>query len=648
MSQPKDVEAAYDHHDNDLALAWSGLTVTAPKRPRPLLGPLDGQARAGELLAVAIAPDDRASRAHHGTPHAVMGPSGAGKSTFLDAICQRTPSARLQGQVTVNGSTDYDTREMFSFVEQDDALLGVLTVKETVTFAAHLALGPKYPNLEQHIDSTLQSLGLASIANNRIGTPLQRGISGGQKRRVTIACSVVAKPRVLVLDEPTSGLDATSGKEVVAFLRRLAKEQNVLVVCTIHQPNFDTFSLFDRLLLLAGGRVMYDGETATLPNYLASIESPVPEHVNPADHAIELVNTEFLKKDEETYGSMPPVSADDHLNALAAKWTEHRHATPDPRPSYGDTTTTTTGATLALGSRSGKRTGFAVGSQKTVTLMHRTVLNYSRNLLAYGIRLAMYVGMGLMLATIWVHLGYSTNKLNDRLSVSFFSVAFLAFMSVAGIPAFLEERAVFIRERANGLYTPGHYHLATTLVSMPFLFFCALFYTLIIYWAIPMNPGATHFFRFLLYLFLALFAAESQSLLIAALVPVFVAALALASFANGLWMCVQGYFIRATSLPRFWYYTAHFIDYQTFSFDLLVRNDFAGQILPCPVEPNGSCLCPIPSSLVAQGQCAVTGEDVLQNLGIAGVSDGLYIGIMLIIILVYRLLMWLVLILRKR
>ena len=147
------------------------------------------------------------------------------------------------------------------------------------------SLGPSYPNIANHIDSTLQSLGLASIANNRIGTPLQRGISGGQKRRVTIACSVVAKPRVLVLDEPTSGLDATSGKEVVAFrgslcvlslvlyfssdslalahpiVRRLAKEQNVLVVCTIHQPNFDTFSLFDRLLLLAGGQVMYDGET---------------------------------------------------------------------------------------------------------------------------------------------------------------------------------------------------------------------------------------------------------------------------------------------------------------------------------------------------------------------------------------------------
>lgn len=68
-----------------------------------------------------------------------MGPSGAGKSTFLDAICQRTPSGRSQGRVTINKSTEFSTRELFSFVEQDDALLGVLTVKETVTFAAHLA-----------------------------------------------------------------------------------------------------------------------------------------------------------------------------------------------------------------------------------------------------------------------------------------------------------------------------------------------------------------------------------------------------------------------------------------------------------------------------------------------------------------------------
>jgi ABC-type multidrug transport system permease subunit len=79
------------------------------------------------------------------------------------------------------------------------------------------------------------------------------------------------------------------------------------------------------------------------------------------------------------------------------------------------------------------------------------------------------------------------------------------------------------------------------------------------YWAIGLHPGASHFFKFLIYLFLGVFAAESQSLLLASIVPIFVAALALAAFANGLWMVVQGYFIRASSLPRWLYYSLHFI-----------------------------------------------------------------------------------------
>ncbi|GAA6009317.1 hypothetical protein JCM10207_004348 [Rhodosporidiobolus poonsookiae] len=554
-----------------------------------------------------------------------MGPSGAGKSTFLDALCKRTAA---QGKITFNGSTDYSTRDLISFVEQDDALLGVLTVRETVTFAARLALGPGYPHLAEHVSSTLRNLGLQDISNNRIGTPLQRGISGGQKRRVTIACSVVAKPPILVLDEPTSGLDSASGREVVSFLRRLAQEQNILVICTIHQPNFQTFSLFDRLLLLGGGQAMYDGPVAELDTYLASIGHPVPVHVNPADHAIDLVNTEFAEN-EDTAQALSRKMVES-----ASRWkAEH----PEDR-------------LVSMAQHDQLPVLRAVGAaslatlRQTITLMHRNVLNYSRNLLAYGIRLGMYIGMALLLALVWIRLGWNSDKLNDRLSVSFFSVAFLGFMSVAGIPAFLEERAVFIRERANGLYGSGAYLLASTLVSIPFLFACSLVYTLIMYWAIGMNSGAVHFFRFLVYLFLALFAAESQSMLVAAAVPIFVAALALACFANGLWM---GYFIRARSLPRFWYYSFHFMDFQKYAFELLVRNDSDGKTMPCPVDADGSCLCPIASSLVP-AQCAISGRDVLKDLGIDGVHDGLWVALLFVIIIVFRLAMWAVLVLRKK
>jgi len=113
-------------------------------------------------------------------------------------------------------------------------------------------------------------------------------------------------------------------------------------------------------------------------------------------------------------------------------------------------------------------------------------------------------------------------------------------------------------------------------------------------------------------------------------------------------MCVGGYFIRAVNLPRFWYFWAHFIDYQTYAFDLLVVNDLRGLVFDCAIEADGSCHCDYPSSLISQGLCQLRGEDVLDSLGIGGINTGLYAGILVVITLVFRLLLYLVLVLKKR
>ncbi|KAL8278129.1 hypothetical protein RQP46_009453 [Phenoliferia psychrophenolica] len=587
MESSTSASVTYPPHDLEksgtlapISLSWSDISFAAKGRETPILSNVNGEISSGKLLAV-------------------MGPSGAGKSTFLDVLCRR--ASALTGEILLNGSPDFKPTEVISFVEQDDAFL------------------PRnFVGLEAHIDHTLKSLGLQDIANNRIGTPLQRGISGGQKRRVTIACSMVAQPRILVLDEPTSGLDAASSLEVISSVKRLVLQTNTVCIATIHQPNYETFALFDQLLLLAGGRVVYNGPCDRLDDYLSVLGRPVPQHSNPADHAIAIANTEFF----DTAGSN--LSAQEHLVELEDTWRKNASAfTVQPTHVAGP---------LILDRQHSPIRDAAFA---TTILMRRNVTNYSRNLLAFGIRFGMYCAMGFLLATVWINLGTDSSKLQDRLSVFFFSVAFLGFMSVSGIPAFLEERSVFIRERGNGLYTPGPYVLANTLTTVPFLFACTLAFALIAYFAIGLHGGATHFFRFLIYLFLGVFAAESQSVLVAAILPIFVAALAIASFANGLWMVVQGYFIRATALPRFWYYTFHFIDFQTFAFELLTRNDLIGLTFDCPTIA-GVCSCPYPSSL--------TPED----LGYAGVSDGLYVGILLIIIVVYRLALWGVLVMKKR
>ncbi|KAJ9111238.1 hypothetical protein QFC22_006538 [Naganishia vaughanmartiniae] len=247
-------------------------------------------------------------------------------------------------------------------------------------------------------------------------------------------------------------------------------------------------------------------------------------------------------------------------------------------------------------------------------LGERMTLNYSRNLLAYGVRAAMYAGMGVMLATIWIHLGTDASKINDRLSVHFYSVAFLAFMPVAGIPGFLEERANYRKESANGLYSALPFVIANSVVTLPFLFVCSTLFVLIMYWGIGLHPGAGPVFRYIGFLFLSIYVAESQVILVASCLPIFVAALAVSAFLNGFWMSVGGYFIRAVNLPRFWYYSFHWMDYQRYAFELLANSDLRGLDFTC-----GASGCPFASST---GSGMVSGYDVLHELDIDGINYG--------------------------
>jgi len=420
---------------------------------------------------------------------------------------------------------------------------------------------------------------------------------------------------------------------------------------------------------------MYQGKVDGIAEYFSSMGLPCPIHANPADWAIRIVNTDFRSSrsldeefDEHESGiGMSGVSKSSSpqmtLDQLSSSWDQYS-STPSKQPnshlplhtkSASSDTSHMTEKELEEGSSPRSLThtsshsprlsalqSIQSAAYKTNLLMLRAFYNYSRNLLAYGIRLGMYAGMGFLLATIWIRLKKEDGKINDRLSVFFFSVAFLGFMSVAGIPSFLEERSVFVRERSNGLYGPGVYVLANSIVTLPFLFLCSLLFCLICYWAIGLHPGASAFFKFLSFLFLAVYVAESQSILIAAAIPIFVAALAIAAFANGFWMCVQGYFIRAVNLPRFWYYWAHFIDYQTFAFNTLVVNEFRGEIYECTTPGSqGECHCSIPSSLPnVGGQCQLSGEDVLKSLDLEGIDVTLYVFILVIIALVYRLMFW--------
>lgn len=520
-----------------------------------------------------------------------------------------------------------------NFVEQEDALLGVLTVRESVAYALRLHL-PLLPRKEvsDRVNRVLTALGLQSCADQVIGTPISRGISGGQKRRVTAACAMATYPRILLLDEVTSGLDSTSAREVMSAIRTLAVAEGIIVLATIHQPSMGTLAQFTNLLLLAEGKVCYSGAVDDLEGFFLRWGHPVDRFVTPVEHAMNFLNNDFDASREPKLPSAD-LLRDYYLSTMKGP-TSVLLEEPSPSDPYSDSSV-----------MDGKAGLLDTLFWNTIVLSERSARYYSRNLLAYGVRAGMYAGMGFMLAVIWIRLGHKDSTINDRLSVHFYSTAFLAFMSVAGIPGFLEERAVYYRETKNGLYSTLPFLLANTLVNIPFLFACVMLFALVCYWAVGLHSGGTAFFRFVSFLFLAILAAESQVLVIAALLPVFVAALAIGAFMNGFWMSVGGYFIRARSLPRFWFYSFHFMDYQKYSFELLTNSDLRGLVFQCATV-DGVCACAYPSS--TPKTCTVSGEDVLSYLEIGGISYGKWVAILISINIIYRIALFCALKVRTR
>lgn len=223
--------------------------------------------------------------AHPSQILAIVGPSGAGKSTLLDILAARTTPTH--GAVLLNSSTlNLSTfRKLSTYVPQHDACLPLLTVSETFAFAARLLL-PSKSQIQATVDSLLADLRLTHVANTR----LISGLSGGERRRVSIGLSLLHDPAVLLLDEPTSGLDSASAFNVISTLKSICLARHRTVVLSIHQPSFRILSAIDRILLLCKGCVIHHGTLSTLESFLVSKEFSIPPQLNPLEFAMEIMN----------------------------------------------------------------------------------------------------------------------------------------------------------------------------------------------------------------------------------------------------------------------------------------------------------------------------------------------------------------------
>lgn len=602
-------------------LDWTDITVSIPSKDVCLINSCSGSVRAGEVMAL-------------------MGPSGSGKTTLLNVLAQRgvPPHATNSGTVStesfiVNAS---NVRQFSSYVEQEDSLIGSLTVRETVDFAcqfndanldARLAKGESVDrpasSPAKRVDDVLSYLGLKDQQNVRVGTPIRKGISGGQKRRLSVAAQIVGSPSVLFLDEPTSGLDSTAAFHVVKAVKDAAKAMDMAVIMSIHQPSTATFQLFDKVMFLSKGSTIYNGRSDKLLEHFEKVGYPIPPRYNPAEYILELTNTDFsgesgtFEDDERTV-----------VDHLATEWEKAAH---DVAVSYVESSVSFTLCRNLLAC-------ILLQSKQTLILSRRLFIKARRDILAYYVRIAMYLGLAILMGTVWLRLGNDQTDIQPIINAMFFSGAFLSFMTVAYIPAYLEDYHSYKKEFMNGQYGPGAFVIANFLVGLPFIFVIVCLFSVVTYFMCNFRHSASGFWYYVMWLFLDLLAAESLTIFVATLAPIFVVALALTAFANGLWMSVGGFLVSSNILNAFWYYTFYWVNYQRYTFQGMMFNEFsADRIFNCDLN----CNCMYVSDLASQ--CSIRGTAVLEALGYSHSQRGLWAGVMIALIFGYRFLTYLTL-----
>ena len=299
--------------------------------------------------------------------------------------------------------------------------------------------------------------------------------------------------------------------------------------------------------MLSAGKAHYFGAVSDVEAYYSTIGNPFPVHTNPAEYLLELLNVDFSSDREY---------AEARLAQLQSSWAQSaklkelsQEAVRAVALSQYEITNQPSATTNNFFST-------------VLTLIHRLFVKSYRDVVAYGIRIAMYAGLAIMMGTVWLRLGNDQSDIQPFINAVFFGSAFMSFMAVAYVPSFLEDRATFIKERANGLYGSAAFVVSNFFIGLPYLFFIAVLFSVIAYWLSGFQPTARAFFTWIMWLFLDLVAAESLVVLMSSIFPIFVVALALTAFANGLWMSVGGFLVPPKILNVFWYYVFHFIDYQ--------------------------------------------------------------------------------------
>lgn len=394
----------------------------------------------------------------------IMGPSGAGKTTLLNVLAGRV--IFQTGNVTVNERRINPIKEKksFAYVMQEDAMFPCLTAREALFFSAKLRIPDDVSNEKKHelVDRMIEELGLEKCADTMIGSNLIKGLSGGEKRRAAVGVELVTNPDMVFLDEPTSGLDSTSARRCIQLLTKVCNA-GTLVICTIHQPSSEIFSMFSQNILMKNGRIVYQGPGCAdgeLQSYFKGRGFEIPTFFNPSDFVMDLIQ-EKTEEELETSGVLMP----------APKATEKTANEVQVMPDFQ----ATSGFFTQI---------YWLGWREFITL-RRNVAGTAAPFIIDGV-------LHLIFGLIFQGVGRGDPNDPDELNAHFGAIQFVYISAMFGssssaLLTFPVERPLFLREYSNGTYGALTYFISKIFVQSPMDLLKSIYTVCIIYWLMGLD-----------------------------------------------------------------------------------------------------------------------------------------------------------------
>eukprot|EP01135_Chromosphaera_perkinsii_P001219 Nk52_evm18s162 gene=Nk52_evmTU18s162 len=627
VSVPDSMEAQWPNKKSDsLKLAWTNINYSVPAQKdregsgeKQILRDMNGIMNSGEVTAL-------------------MGPSGAGKSSLMNIIAGRSASGNASGNILVNDRvmSKSDYKDLVAYVPQDDVFLPFLTVRETLQTAAELKLDARMTKKErvERIDQVLKELGLRDCQHAIVGSAMVKGISGGQRKRLAIGVELLHNPRVLFLDEPTSGLDSETSESVMKNLKALSQSGRI-VMCTIHQPKYEIFRMFDRLIVLSGGQTAYNGYTKNSIDYLQQIGYPVPEFINPADHFMKVVSPQPIENETDA-------EVFERLDGVCKKFASSNENTSlmnRTKKAKGLESFMADGSNI-IGEVEQEDDGFMKeyrADYQRIGRFRQFQVLYKRAFRSFIRDKPTNFGMAInnivfpiLIGILFFQLPNSEDSVRDRQGAIFNVIVTPTFSIVMSTINFMiSTRDIMVRERAASSYKVLPFFLAQSLADLPVLTFWIIISGTIQYWMIGLKASALSYFLFLGFFWASQMAAYSFGILLASLSPNANVAFTLAPLINVVLMVVGGFYISLDNMPS-WISWLKWISYIQYAFSAVVTDQFTGETYDCGNQSN----------------CLQTGEEVIEDLGIPmGISSGmnfLYIMILAVgwRVVAYFYLLW--------